>query len=100
MRDSTNSLYRHPRIIDILLNVIDNFGDIGFCSELISAWRREVDTDSIFCIWTNNTSAVSSFVDKNRHILGRIEIKHIDDFGRERLSNIVLALFHADIPDV
>lgn len=68
------------RYIDIILSVIDNFGDIGFACELMSAWRREVGTEEIFVIWTDNILEVTSFVDKNQHLLGKVEIQNKSDF--------------------
>jgi hypothetical protein len=66
--------------IDIILSVIDNYGDIGFACELMAAWRREVESNTCFVIWTDRVPEVTSFVDKNRHLLGEVEIHDKRDF--------------------
>ena len=68
------------RYIDIILSVIDNYGDIGFACELIDAWRREIDTETIFIIWTDKVLDVTSFVDKNQHLLTEVDIHDKRDF--------------------
>lgn len=71
-----------PKIpyIDIILSVIDNYGDIGFACELMDGWRREVGTETIFVIWTDNILEVTSFIDRNRHLLGMVEVKDKNNF--------------------
>lgn len=95
----TFSVRQDNRYIDIILSVIDNYGDIGFTCELIAAWRREIGSDTCFVIWTDRVPEVTSFIDKNRHLLTEVEIHDKRGFWKERLSDIALALFHADIPE-
>jgi hypothetical protein len=100
MTHPTTQPPNYPSTIDIILSVIDNYGDIGFACELIAAWRREIGSDTTFVIWTNQVSQVTSFVSKNQHLLGKVEIQRKGDFWKARLSDIALALFHADIPEI
>jgi len=89
----------HQPTIDIILSVIDNYGDIGFACELMAAWRREVGTETIFVIWTDHIPEVTSFVDKNRHLLGEVEIHDYSLFWALRRTSVVWDLFHAKIPE-
>ncbi|MFZ2255767.1 MAG: hypothetical protein WAW59_02490 [Patescibacteria group bacterium] len=69
-----------PRYIDIILSVIDNFGDIGFACELMTAWRREIGMNCVFVVWTDRVPEVETFIHKNQHLLGDIEIRDRADF--------------------
>jgi hypothetical protein len=51
-------------------------------------------------IWTDRVPEVTSFIDKNRHLLTEVEIHDKMDFWKERSSDVALALFHAEIPDI
>ncbi len=89
----------NPTIIDIFLHVIDNYGDIGFCLELIMAWRRTWDDATEFVIWTDSVEHVAKMVGMNTAVLGRVSVEGIEDFWHDRQSGLAWSLFHAPIPE-
>jgi hypothetical protein len=95
----TIQLSYHPPTIDIILSVIDNFGDVGFAVELIAGIEREYPGLYETIIWTDSVDLVVGFTNQNKDILGAYHVEHIGEFGRERLSHLALSLFHAPIPD-
>lgn len=64
--------------IDIFVTIIDNYGDMGFACEFISAIGREYGEQYECVIWTDDTMAMSDFVRKSG--IGEIEIGDISDF--------------------
>lgn len=47
--------------IDILVNIIDNLGDMGFALELIIAMESREKGKYQFRLFTNNTSSLQGF---------------------------------------
>ena len=84
----------------MFLSVIDNYGDIGFCFELIMAWRRMGDFTTEFVIWTDSVEHVSNMFDMNHHVLGNVYVRNLSLFWKERHSSLAFSLFHAPIPDM
>lgn len=66
----------------------------------MTAWRREIGMNCVFVVWTDRVPEVETFIHKNQHLLGDIEIRDRADFWKERPVSLALALFHADVPDM
>jgi hypothetical protein len=74
-----NSIAQKPEIIiDIFVTVIDNYGDMGFACELISAIEQEYGEQYTCVIWTDDVMAMSDFVSISG--VGDIAIGDISEF--------------------
>ena len=51
-----------PIIIDIFVDIVDNYGDMGFACESILALETEYPGIFTYVIWTNNTQKMTSFI--------------------------------------
>lgn len=80
--------------IDIILSVIDNYGDMGFALELIYG----LGDAYTYTFWTDNIDAVSTFFDRNKHLLGHFIVRDITEFGRDEKILFCIALFHISLP--
>jgi hypothetical protein len=49
-------------IIDLLVTIIDNYGDMGTACELITALRSGYGDQYGFVIWTNDVDRMTKFV--------------------------------------
>jgi hypothetical protein len=85
-------------IIDIFVNIIDNYGDMGFATEFIQACRYEYWDEYQYSIWTNEVEKMIHFVRQTG--ISDIEIGEIGDFWYLRKSAIWISLLHAPIPDL
>lgn len=86
----------HKNIIDIILSVVDNYGDMWFASELVDGWYRQFWGDTTFVIWTDDIMRTKDFF---YHVGTHCpEIYGVHDFWKKRLSKIALSLLHAPIP--
>ena len=47
--------------IDIFVDIVDNYGDMGFACEFIQACRNEFDNEYSYVIWTNNVIKMQEF---------------------------------------
>lgn len=87
-----------PFIIDIFVDIVDNYGDMGFTCECIISLEREYPGIFDCVIWTNNTQIMRDFVSSfgMRDIL----IFDISEFWISRKSNLAISMLHASIPDL
>ncbi len=85
-------------IIDIFVTVVDNYGDMGFACEFISALRSEYGEQYECVIWTDDVVAMSGFVSLSG--IGELDIGDISDFLLMRKSAIGVSILHAPIPDL
>jgi hypothetical protein len=70
---------KNPKIIiDIFVTIIDNYGDMGFACEFVSALCSEYGEQYECIIWTDDVLAMTEFV--RRSGVGDIEIGDISDF--------------------
>jgi hypothetical protein len=69
---------KSPIIIDIFVTVIDNYGDMGFACEFISAIEREYSEQYESVIWTDDAMAMREFV--SRSDIGEVAIGDISNF--------------------
>ena len=63
-----------PRIIDIFLSVIDNYGDMGFAVELLSGFKQRFRDVYDFCIWTDSPSKTEDFFQLHTEYLPKYSI--------------------------
>jgi hypothetical protein len=84
--------------VDILLSVVDNYGDMGFALELIYSLEYESPDIYSYIIWTDNIIEVERFFSYQTHLPSALIFWNLSDFGRIRLSSLALALFHIEIP--
>jgi hypothetical protein len=87
-----------PYIIDVFVNIVDNYGDMGFACEFIQACRNEYDEQYRYIIWTNNAIKMQEFARQSN--IPDIEVVDIVDFWYLRKSAIWISLLHAPIPDL
>lgn len=66
--------------IDIILSVIDNFGDIGFCTEIIMGLESLDPEKYYFRIWTDSEKKVADFLRYNTDSLPEYSIFLLSDF--------------------
>lgn len=66
---------KNPEIIDIFVTIVDNYGDMGFACEFVSALHCEYGEQYESIIWTDDVPAMSDFVRKSG--IGEIEIGDI-----------------------
>ena len=64
--------------IDIFVSVVDNYGDMGFACEFISALDREYGEQYVCVVWTDDVVAMSGFVSLSG--IGELDIGDISDF--------------------
>jgi hypothetical protein len=70
---------KNPKIIiDIFVIVIDNYGDMGFACEFVSALHSEYGEQYECVIWTDDAVAMSGFVVMSG--IGELDIGDISDF--------------------
>ncbi len=93
-----NTMWQKPYIIDFFVNIVDNYGDMGFACEFIQACRYEYGKVYKYIIWTNNTAKMQKFA--RQAGIFDIEIVDIVDFWYSRKSAIWISLLHAPIPDL
>ncbi len=89
---------KKAEIIDIFITVIDNYGDMGFACEFISAIEREYGEQYECVVWTDDAMAMREFV--SRSGLGEVAIGDIAEFWILRKSVIGISILHAPIPDM
>ncbi len=89
---------KSPIIIDIIVTIIDNYGDMGFAYELISAITREYVQQYECIIWTDDVMMMTDFV--SRSWIDHITIGDISNFWLMRKSAIGISILHAPIPDL
>ncbi len=87
-----------PIIIDVFISIVDNYGDMGFACELVSALRSEYREQYQYVIWTDNTQKMSQFAKKS--LIGKAKIADIADFWILRKSLLGILLLHTTIPDL
>ncbi len=89
---------KKAEIIDIFVTVIDNYGDMGFACEFISALYREYGEQYECVIWTDEVLTMSDFVFRSG--IGEVAIGDISEFSILRKSAIGISILHAPIPDM
>ncbi len=94
----TSIMEKTSNIIDIFVNVVDNYGDMGFACEFIQACMNGFPAEFRYIIWTNDVTKMQEFVWKSG--ISDIEVVNITDFWYLRKSAIWISLFHFPIPDL
>lgn len=89
---------KNPIPIDILLSVVDNFGDMGFACELMIAYESHFPWVCNFRVFTDSVDKVEEFFSRNSHLLGKYEIIPYETFVPGDSSDILFALFHFPLP--
>lgn len=89
---------KNPIPIDILLSVVDNFGDMGFACELMIAYESTFPWMFSFRVFTDSVGKVEEFFLRNQHLLGKYEIIPYETFVPGDSSGILFALFHFPLP--
>ena len=89
---------KKAEIIDIFVTVIDNYGDMGFACEFISAIEREYGEQYECVVWTDDAMAMREFVSISG--IGEVAIGDISEFWLIRRSAIGVSILHAPIPDL
>ena len=69
---------KKAEIIDIFVTVIDNYGDMGFACEFISAIEREYGEQYEYVVWTDEVMSMREFV--SRSGIGEVAIGDISEF--------------------
>lgn len=88
--------YTSPRIFDLFVLVVDNYGDIGMVAEFILATELVYPRFFIFRVWTDSPQSVRSFFENNH--LEHISIEKIDQFDSLHSGRYIGLFFHAPIP--
>lgn len=91
-------MHKQKIIIDIFVDIVDNYGDMGFACESILALENEYHGIFTYVIWANNTQKMTSFV--TSFGLWGILILDISEFWVTRKSNLAISMLHASIPDL
>lgn len=94
----TSIMEKTNNIIDIFVDIVDNYGDMGFAIEFIQACRVEYGEQFNYNLWTNNVSKMYEFA--RLAGIADIDIVDIVDFWYLRKSAIWISLLHAPIPDL
>lgn len=79
--------------IDAFVNIIDNFGDMGFAAEFCLYYQKNYK-NFFFHIFTNECEILENFFKKNN--LDNVKIYDIKNF--EKKSEIGISFLHADFP--
>lgn len=79
--------------IDAFVNIVDNFGDIGFAAEFCLHYQENYK-DFFFHIFTNNPEILANFFKKNQ--IDNAKIYNIDNFLQK--SENAISFLHADFP--
>jgi hypothetical protein len=74
----TRIMEKINNIIDIFVDIVDNYGDMGFACEFIQACRVEFGDEYTYILWTNNISKMQEFA-RQTGVSG-IDIGDIVDF--------------------
>jgi hypothetical protein len=85
-------------IIDLLVTIIDNYGDMGTACELITALRSGYGDQYGYVIWTNDVDRMSKFVRESG--IGDIAIRDITMFCHMQKSAIMISILHTPLPDL
>ena len=88
---------KKAEIIDIFVTVIDNYGDMGFACEFISAIEREYGEQYECVVWTDDVMAMREFV--SRSGIGEVAIGDISEFWIVRKSALGVSILHTPLPD-
>ena len=84
--------------IDILLSVVDNYGDMGFACELMYGLAWVYPDIFHYTLWTDDIAEVSRFFEKNKHLMPTYQIEPIEQFWSVELSSFCFSLFHGFLP--
>jgi hypothetical protein len=84
--------------IDLLVSIVDNYGDMGFAVEFILAWQREYGDGVGFVIWTDDVEKMQAFTTKIW--APKFPIFSFADFWKSQKSEVAISLLHTPIPDV
>lgn len=85
-------------IIDILITIVDNYGDMGFAMEFALALHREYPEQYLCILWVDDLLTMRNFAKKSWR--EDIQIADIQEFWKLRKSAICVSILHAPIPDV
>ncbi len=88
------------RPIDIFLSVIDNFGDVGFATELLLSFEKWAPWKYHFRLFTDNVETVSRFLENNSEYLPSYEVFSLSDAYTREQSLVIFLLFHFPIPKI
>ena len=91
-------MHKKTFIIDIFVDIVDNYGDMGFACESILALETEYPGIFTYVIWTNNAQKMTSFI--TSFGLWDILILDISEFWIIRKSNLAISMLHTSIPDL
>ncbi len=83
--------------IDIFISVVDNYGDMGFLTEILFAFHHREKDAFVFSIWTDAVDAVSFFLEKNQSILPGYRVLSRDTFPKDSIPRCILSLFHSEL---
>lgn len=84
---------KNQTTIDAFVNIIDNFGDMGFAAEFCLYYQKNYK-NFFFHIFTNECEILENFFKKNN--LDNVKIYDIKNF--EKKSEIGISFLHADFP--
>lgn len=82
--------------IDIFLEVIDHYGDMGFVGVFVSEFLRRYPTEYHFRVFTDDEKKVRDFFSCNH--MASIEITSYDQSTIAGSSTTAIAFFHAQFP--
>lgn len=80
--------------IDIFINIIDNFGDMGFVAEFLHYYQKNFPDSYFFTIYTNNKKNISQFFAIN-NIRENIRVLELENWKKSAPNAI--SFFHAPI---
>jgi hypothetical protein len=72
--------FSHARPLDLIVSVIDNYGDMGMVLELIQSMHHSFPDIFSFFIWTDDVSRVTTFFDSQDLQGVSYQIGRISDF--------------------
>jgi hypothetical protein len=84
--------------IDVIVSLIDNFGDVGFCTEVLIGLESLEPEKYHYRIWTDQKEKVDIFLQYNLSEFPEYSLYSLSDFGLSGRSELCLIFFHAEIP--
>ncbi|MBX9809191.1 hypothetical protein K2X92_02265 [Candidatus Gracilibacteria bacterium] len=85
-------------IIDILVSIVDNYGDMGFACEYIKKMQLAYPTEFQYVVWVDKIDIFECFVQQSG--IDNITVTDTRDFGKLRKSAICVSMLHSPLPDL
>lgn len=85
-------------IIDILVSIVDNYGDMWFACEYIKKMQLAYPTEFQYVVWVDKIDIFECFVQQSG--IDNITVTDTRDFWKLRKSAICVSMLHSPLPDL